>query len=217
MLSTHPQIRVMVVDDHMMIRQGIASFIQVFDDMELSGEAATGDEAVSLCDRVIPDVVLMDIVMPEMDGVTATRIIHQRHPEVKVVALSSYLDENLVITTLQAGAIGYLLKNISSNDLADAIRTAYSGQIMLSPEATQVMVHAATSDPIPGRDLTDRERVVLCLMVKGLNNSQIAERLILSTSTIKTHVSNILSKLNATCRTEAVATAVKYGLDSSYN
>lgn len=213
MLNTVNPIRVLVVDDHMMIRQGIATFIEVFDDMVLAGEASNGTDAIKLCDQVTPDVVLMDIVMPEMDGVTATRAIHKKHPEIKVLALSSYLDESLVINTLQAGAIGYLIKNISSDDLARAIRTAYNGHAMLSPEATQVMVHAASQPTIPGHDLTDRERSVLSLMSKGLNNAQIAERLVLSSSTIKTHVSNILSKMNVTCRTEAVAIAVKYGLD----
>ena len=181
----------------------------------LAGEAVNGEEAVRLCDRLNPDVVLMDIVMPEMDGVTATRIIHQKHPNIKVVALSSYLDESLVINTLQAGAIGYLLKNISSDELAHAIRSAYHGHAMLSPEATQVMVHVTSQSSLPGHDLTDRERVVLGLMTKGLNNTQIAEKLVLSPSTIKTHVSNILSKMNATCRTEAVAIAVKYDLGKS--
>jgi two-component system, NarL family, response regulator LiaR len=205
-------IRVMLVDDHMMIRQGLATLIKVCDDIELAGEAASGSEAIDICDRVIPDVILMDIVMPEMDGVTATRVIRQKHPGIKIVALSSYLDEALVVNTLQAGAIGYLLKNISSNDLIQAIRTAYNGRATLSPEATQVMVQATNQGPIPGHDLTDRERAVLSLMVEGCNNPQIAARLVISPSTVKSHVSNILSKLNATCRTEAVAISVKYGL-----
>jgi two-component system, NarL family, response regulator LiaR len=205
-------IRVMVVDDHLMVRQGIATLIKVCDDIELAGEASNGVEAIEICDRVIPDIILMDIVMPEMDGVTAIRVIRQRHPEIKIVALSSYLDEAMVVNTLQAGAIGYLLKNISSIDLAKAIRTAYNGRATLSPEATQVMVHAVNQGPIPGRELTDRERAVLALMMEGFNNPQIASRLVISQSTVKSHVSNILSKLNATCRTEAVAIAVKYGL-----
>jgi two-component system, NarL family, response regulator LiaR len=205
-------IRVMVVDDHLMVRQGIASLINVCDDIELAGEASNGVEAIEICDRVIPDIILMDIVMPEMDGVTAIRVIRQRHPDIKIVALSSYLDEALVVNALQAGALGYLLKNISSIDLAKAIRTAYNGRATLSPEATQVMVHAVNQGPIPGRELTDRERAVLALMMVGFNNPQIASRLVISQSTVKSHVSNILSKLNATCRTEAVAIAVKYGL-----
>lgn len=205
-------IRVMIADDHMMIRQGLATLIKVYDDLELVGEAANGDEAIEICNKVIPDVILMDIVMPEMDGIAAIRAIRQKHPEIKIIALSSYLDEALVVNTLQAGAVGYLLKNISSNDLIQAIRTAHAGRVSLSPEATQVMVHAVNQGPIPGHDLTDRERAVLSLMVNGFNNPQIATRLVVSLSTVKTHVSNILSKLNATCRTEAVAIAIKNGL-----
>jgi len=207
-------IRVMVVDDHTMVRQGLATFIKVFDDLEFAGEAANGQEAIDLCGKLLPDVILMDIVMPEMDGVTATRAIKQKYPGVNIVALSSFKDEALVVNALQAGAIGYLMKNVSATELAQTIRTTHSGHVTLSPEATQVMIHAATQIPLPGHDLTDRERAVLALMIEGLNNTQIANRLIVSPSTIKSHVSNILGKLNATCRTEAVATAVRYGLIS---
>ncbi len=205
-------IRVMVVDDHAMVRQGLATFLDVYDDLELTGEASNGLEAVENCKKILPDVVLMDILLPELDGVSAIRAIRKSCPSVQIVALSSYKDEALVVNALQAGAVGYVLKNVSADDLARTIRTAHTGHLTLSPEASQVMIHAATQVPIPGYDLTDRERSVLALMIEGLNNGQIANRLVVSPSTIKSHVSNILAKLNATCRTEAVAIAVRYGL-----
>ncbi len=208
MNSSEP-IRVMLVDDHTMVRRGLAAFLQVFDDLELAGEAANGDEAIQLCARLLPDVVLMDLAMPGMDGVTATRIIRQRFPNVQVLALTSFTEEKLIQNALQAGAIGYLLKDVSANELAQAIRAAHGGQATLSPAAAQAMVHAATQPPTPGHDLTEREREVLALMVKGMNNTEIAEKLVVSPSTIKSHVSHILRKLDVTSRTEAAALAVR--------
>jgi two-component system, NarL family, response regulator LiaR len=207
-------IRVMVVDDHTMVRRGLATILKVFNDLELVAEAATGEAAVQLCAQVHPDVVLMDMLLPDMDGVAVTRHIHKQLPDIKVVALSSYKDEALVLNAMQAGAIGYLLKDISADDLAQAIRAAHVGQITLSPEASKVMIHAATQPPVLGNDLTERERAVLSLMVEGLNNTQIASRLVVSPSTIKSHVSNILSKLNVSGRTEAVSMAVRNRLIS---
>jgi len=209
----HP-IRVMVVDDHPMVRRGLATILKVFPDLELAGEASTGEMAVQLCQQIKPDVILMDMLLPDMDGVATTRIIHKQSPEVKIVALSSYKDEALVLNVMQAGAIGYLLKDVSANDLAQAIRGALAGQITLSPEASKVVIHAATQPPLPGHDLTERERAVLSLMVEGLNNTQIASRLVVSPSTIKSHVSNILSKLNVSGRTEAVSMAMRNKLIS---
>jgi NarL family two-component system response regulator LiaR len=214
MTKASQPIRVMVVDDHPMVRRGLATILKVYPDLELAGEAETGEAAIRLCSQIGPDVILMDMVLPDMDGVTATRAIRQKSPSVKVVALSSYKDEALVLNVMQAGAIGYLLKDVSANDLAQAIRAAHTGQITLSPEANKVMIHAATQPPAPGHDLTDRERAVLALMVEGLNNTQIAGRLTVSPSTIKTHVSNILSKLNVSGRTEAVSLAVRNKLVS---
>jgi NarL family two-component system response regulator LiaR len=210
--STPQPIRVIVVDDHPMVRRGLATILKVFDDVELAGEAATGEAAIYLCNQVLPDVVLMDMVLPDMDGVAATRIIRKNLPKVKILALSSFKDEALVLNVMQAGAIGYLLKDISANDLVQAIRAAHTGQVTFSPEASKVMIHAATQPPTIGNDLTERERVVLALMVEGLNNTQIATRLVVSPSTIKSHVSNILSKLNVSGRTEAVSLAVRNGL-----
>ena len=205
-------IRVMLVDDHAMVRRGLAAFLQVFDDLELAGEAANGDEAIQLCDRLLPDVVLMDLAMPDMDGVTATRIIRQRFPSVQVLALTSFTEEKLIQNALQAGAIGYLLKDVTADELAQAIRAADSGQATISPKVVQAMVHAATQPPAPGHDLTKRERTVLGLMVEGLNNTEIAARLVVSPSTVKSHVSHILRKLDVASRTEAVALAVRHHL-----
>jgi NarL family two-component system response regulator LiaR len=208
-MNSSPPIRVLLVDDHLMVRRGLATFLKVFDDLELAGEAADGVEAVQLCTRLQPDVVLMDMVMPEMDGATATHLIRQQFPAIQVLALTSFKEDKLVQNALQAGAIGYLLKDVSADELAQAIRAAHAGRATLSPEAAQVLVHAASQPPEPGHDLTERERAVLALLVEGLNNTQIAARLVVSPSTIKSHVSNILCKLGVTSRSEAVALAVR--------
>ncbi len=205
-------IRVLIVDDHAVVRSGLAAFLLAFDDLELAGEASSGAEAVRLCSHFQPDVVLMDLVMPEMDGATATRAIRQACPQIQVVALTSFKEEELVQGALQAGAIGYLLKNVSAEELADAIRKAHAGRPTLATEAAQALIRASTKPPSPGHDLSNREREVLTLMVKGLNNSQIAERLVVSQSTAKFHVSSILSKLGVASRTEAVAMALQHHL-----
>jgi NarL family two-component system response regulator LiaR len=202
----------MLVDDHTMVRRGLATFLKVFDDLELAGEADSGEAAVQLCAQVQPDVILMDLMMPDMDGATATRLIRQQFPKVQVVALTSFKEGQVVQNALQAGAIGYLLKDVSADELARAIRAAHAGRATLSSEAAQALVQAANQPPKPGQDLTERERVVLALMVEGLNNTQIAGRLVVSPSTIKTHVSHILSKLGVASRTEAVALAMRHKL-----
>jgi NarL family two-component system response regulator LiaR len=210
---TEPRrLRVLLVDDHAMVRRGLAAFLKAFDDLALAGEAAQGEEAVQRCAEVQPNVVLMDLEMPVMDGVAATRAIRERFPAVRVLALTSFRDEGLVQRALQAGAIGYLLKNVSADDLATAIRAAHAGRPTLAPEATQALVHAAARSPVPGHDLTPREREVLALMVQGLSNTAIAARLVVSRSTAKAHVSSILSKLGVTSRTEAVALAMQHHL-----
>ena len=212
---TQPRrLRVLLVDDHTMVRRGLATFLKAFDDLELVGEAADGAEAVQRCAEVQPDVVLMDLMMPGTDGVVATRTIRERLPTVQVLALTSFREEGLVHRALQAGAIGYLLKNVSAEDLAAAIRAAHAGRPTLAPEATQALVHAATQPPVPGQDLSRREREVLALLVQGLSNTAIADRLVVSPSTAKAHVSSILAKLGVTSRTEAVALAVQHRLVS---
>jgi NarL family two-component system response regulator LiaR len=202
-------IRVMIVDDHTMVRRGLATFLKIFPDLILAGEANSGEAAIDLCDEITPDVVLMDLVLPEMDGVAAIRIIHQKHPSIRFLALTSFKEGKLIKESLDAGAIGYLIKTITANELAQAIRSAHEGQATLSPEATQVLVRTANHPTARGSDLTERERQVLALMIEGLNNTQIAGKLKVSPSTIKSHVSNILSKLRVASRTEAVTLALR--------
>jgi NarL family two-component system response regulator LiaR len=175
----------------------------------LAGEAENGEDAIRLCAEVLPDVILMDMVMSGMDGATATRAIRQQFPKVQVIALTSFKQGDMIKNALEAGAIGYLLKDVSADELARAIRAAHAGRATLSPEAAQVLVEAANQPPAPGIDLTEREREVLKLMIEGLNNTQIAGRLSVSPSTIKSHVSNILSKLGVASRTEAVTSAIR--------
>ena len=202
-------IRIMIVDDHAMVRRGLATFLMVFDDMQLAGEADSGEAAIQLCAEVLPDVILMDMLLPVMDGAAATRVIRQRFPQVQVIALSSFKEGELVKKALEAGAIGYLLKNVSADELARAIRAADAGRATLSPEAAQTLVETANQPLAPGLDLTEREREVLALMIEGLNNTQIAGRLTVSPSTIKSHVSSVLSKLGVASRTEAVSLALR--------
>ncbi len=211
-MSEPGPIRVMIVDDHAMVRTGLATFLEVSDGLDLVGQATNGQEAIELCERFQPDVILMDLVMPKMDGVTATRIIRERWPQVQVIALTSFQEKELVQDALEAGAISYLLKDVSVDELADAIRAAHAGRPTLAPEAAQVLIQATRADrsgPEPGHDLTPREREVLALMVEGLNNPQIAERLVISVTTVRSHASNIFSKLGVSNRAEAVALALR--------
>ena len=210
-MSDTPPIRIMIVDDQPVVRSGLGAFLSIHDDLELVGEASDGARALSLCAKVNPDVILMDLVMPNMDGAEATTRIRHNFPNIQVLVLTSFKEDELVQKALEAGAIGYLLKNISSDELVKAIRAAYAGRPTLSPEATEVLIRKATHSPgiELGSDLTEREREVLILMVKGLNNNEIAEHMIVSRSTVKFHVSNVLSKLQATNRMEAIAIALK--------
>ena len=211
-MTESENIRVLLVDDHAVVRSGLADFLFAYDDLELVGEASGGEVAVSMCERVKPDVVLMDLVMPGMDGAQATRAIRQACPDIQVIALTSYKEEDLVQNAMQAGAIGYLLKNVTADELAEAIRSAKAGRPTLAPEAAQVLIHAVTKPPDLGFDLTPRELEVLTLLSEGLTNPEIAERLVVSRSTVKHHVRAILSKLGASSRTEAVALAIKHNL-----
>ncbi|HET6789323.1 MAG TPA: response regulator transcription factor, partial [Aquabacterium sp.] len=183
-MSPEPKpIRVMVVDDHTMVRRGLATFLKVHDDLQLAGEAGSGEEAIRLCAEIKPDVILMDLVLPDMDGAATTRAIRRRFPQIQVLALTSFKVGELIKNALEAGAIGYLLKDVSADDLARAIRAAHAGRATLSPEAAQALVETANQPPEPGLDLTERERQVLGLMIEGLNNTQIAAKLTVSPST----------------------------------
>jgi NarL family two-component system response regulator LiaR len=211
-MNEQTPIRILLVDDHDMVRRGLAVFLLAYDDFELVGEAANGVEALDKCAELQPDVVLMDLMMPEMDGIEATQVIRQRHPATQVIALTSFNEEKLVEAALQAGAIGYLFKNVSVDELAAAIRAARVGRPTLAPEATEILINSTTRPQPPGQDLTEREREVLKLLVEGLNNPEIATRLCVSRSTVKTHVSHILAKLGVTSRLEAVTTALEHNL-----
>jgi NarL family two-component system response regulator LiaR len=204
-------IRVLLVDDHAMLRRGLRFFLKGFDDLELVGEASSGQEAMALCAKTEPDVILMDMVMPDLDGAGATRLIREAFPRVQVIALTSFQEEDLIERALQAGAIGFLLKNVSAKDLARAIRKAHAGRPTLAPEATEALIQA-TRQRAQQVDygLTDREEEVLALLVEGLSNAEIAERLVISLSTAKFHVGGILRKLGVSSRGEAVARALKF-------
>jgi len=206
------QIKVLLVDDHTVVRSGLSAVLAICDDLKLIGEAGDGEAAIRFCEHEQPDVILMDLLMPKMDGVAATKAIKERWPNVKIIVLTSFKEKEYVEGALKAGAMGYLLKNVSADELANAIRRAMTDQPSLSPEAAQVLIQKVNEPPRPGYDMTDREREILALMTEGLSNSDIADRLIVSQSTVKFHVSNVLSKLGVSSRTEAVALAVKHNL-----
>ncbi len=209
MAAKEKQIRVLLVDDHTVVRSGLGAVLMANDDFTLVGEAGNGEEAIRLCERLQPDIVLMDLMMPVMDGVTATKIIREKWANINVIALTSFKEKEMVEGALKGGAISYLLKTVTAEELETAIRYAVAGQSRLSPEATQVLVQGIKEPKSTDFDLTDREKDILALMAEGLPNDEIASRLVVSQSTVKFHVSNILSKLGCTSRTEAVAMALK--------
>ncbi len=210
-MTPEKKIRILICDDHSVVRNGLKSFLSIYEDFELVGEARNGEQAVALVNQHQPDVVLMDLMMPVLDGAAATRRIKEKFPKTQILALTSFKEQELVKGALEAGAIGYLLKDLSADELARAIRLAAEGKPTLAPEAAEVLIEASRPhQPKLGDDLTEREREVLALMVEGLNNQQIAERLVVSLSTAKSHVSSILSKLGVTTRTEAVSLALKH-------
>ena len=212
-MSENESIRVLSVDDHEIMRGGIRYLLFVVDDIELVGEARSGEEALTLCNTLDLDVILMDVRMPGMDGIETTRLIHNQYPNIQILALTSFEEKEMIQQVTQAGAIGYLQKGISVDDLAEAIRAAHAGKPTLSPEAFKVLVQGGSSQPgKPNIGLTERELQVLELLVDGLSNSEISERLVITRATVKYHVSNILSKLHVSNRTEAAALALQNNL-----
>jgi two-component system, NarL family, response regulator LiaR len=202
------KIRIMLVDDHAVVRSGLGAFLSVNPDLELVGEAENGEQAVVRANLLKPDVILMDLMMPIMDGVAATQAIKKQNPKIQIVALTSFQEDELVQNALKAGAVGYLMKNVTARELAAAIKAAKEGKMTLSPEAAQALVRA-NQQAAETETLTEREVEVLKLMVDGLNNAEIAERLVISLSTVKYHISNILMKLGVDNRVSAVSLALQ--------
>ncbi len=212
-MVTQNRIRIVIVDDHAMLRKGLAVFLTSYDDLELVGEAANGKEALALCAEKRPDVVLMDLMMPIMDGVTATRFICHDFPETHVIALTSFGEEKLIKDVLEAGVTGYLFKKVSADDLANAIRAAKNGSPTYATEVTDILIRSIR-DPQPTfENLTPREREVLSLMVKGMDNNEISNVLMISRSTTKSHVGSILAKLGVTSRVEAIVLILEHNLN----
>jgi len=205
-LSPSP-IKVLVVDDHPVAQAGLALFLQSYSDMRLVGTVSTGYEAKAFCEHLQPDVILMDMKLPDMEGVTAIQLIREEHPRIKVIAFSTFADGELVERAVQAGASGYLLKTATAEELADAIRVASQGRTVLAPFAAEALMQTLRQQSTPQVELTHREKEVMALLKQGLSNAQIAERLMVSPATVKFHVRGILTKLKASSRAEAVVIA----------
>jgi len=202
-------IRVLIADDHPMVRNGLMMILNSYHDMELVGQAANGHEAVELGKSLHPDVVLMDLLMPEMDGVTATAALHRSNPEIQVIALTSFKEDELIYTAIKAGIVGYLMKDCTADELVSAIRDAHKGKTTITPDVMQAALRVAEHSSGRQYHLSERERDVLRLVVRGFSNRQIAHHLTVSESTVKFHVSNLLSKLGVATRSEAVALAIQ--------
>lgn len=213
-MVTQDRIRVVIVDDHAMLRKGLAVFLMSYDDLRLVGDAANGKEGLALCADKQPDIVLMDLMMPIMDGITATRLIRQDFPDIQVIALTSFGEEKLIKDVLEAGAISYLFKKTSADDLANAIRSAHKGISTYAPEVTDILVNSLQKPQPVFEILTPREREVLSLMVKGVGNHEIADALTISLSTAKSHVSSVLAKLGVASRAEAIVMVLEQNLNS---
>ena len=207
-------IKVLIVDDHPIVRTGITAMLYAFDDIELTGEAGSGPEALKKCQEHKPDVILIDIVMPNMDGLATARAVLAQYPDVKIIMLTSFPDPDLVEEAIALGATGYWIKNAPIDLLADAIRSAHAGRLTFAPEVTQALLQTRTPAHNLGHDLSEREREVLALLAEGLTNREISDRLSISRDTVRHHVSACISKLGATNRTQAATLAVKHKLTS---
>ena len=209
-----PPIRVLIVDDHGVVREGLRAYLELEPDITVVGEARDGHEGVRRAQELHPDVVLMDLVMPRMDGVEATAAIKQHQPQAHVIVLTSFVDDDRVVPAIRAGATSYLLKDVAAADLARAIRGARAGQAQLHPEVARRLMQQVTTPrkTEAATQLTDREREVLQLLAEGRSNKEIARSLVVSERTVKGHVSNILGKLGLQDRTQAALYAVRHGL-----
>lgn len=211
-------IRTLITDDHKVVRRGLRGFLELDPELEVVGEAENGEEAVEMARRLEPNVVLMDLLMPVMDGIEATREIRRQMPEVEVLALTSVLEDASVTGAIRAGAIGYLLKTTDADELREAIRAAAAGQVRLAPEAAAKLMREVRSPESPEalrEPLTERETEVLRLLARGMANKQIARELFIAVSTVKTHVNNLYRKLDISSRTQAALYAARIGLVST--
>jgi NarL family two-component system response regulator LiaR len=211
-MSDSKPIRVMIVDDHLMVRDGLRVFLSIYDDIKVIAEADDGEQAVALCRDVMPDVVLMDLLMPNMDGIEATRRIRSEDESIQVIALTSFAEQELVEKAFRAGAISYLMKDVHSDKLAETIREAKRGRSTIDSAAAQALVASTAEETPKGEILTPREREILVMLTEGKTNKDIANQLSLSEGTVRFHVSNILSKMGVNNRTEAVSLAFQQGL-----
>jgi two-component system, NarL family, response regulator LiaR len=210
-------IKVLIVDDHQVVRQGLRTFLELHDDIAVVGEAGDGEAGVAMVRQLAPDVVLMDLVMPRLDGISATRKVKELGVGTKVIALTSFTEDDKVIPAIQAGASSYLLKDVSPDDLVEAIRAVHRGEARLHPNIAQILMEQVARAPAPRLDapveeLTEREREVIAQVAKGRNNQAIAQELVISEKTVKTHISNILSKLSLDDRTQLAIYAIRHGL-----
>lgn len=217
MMDLTEKIKVLIVDDHQVVRQGLRTFLELQDDVLVVGEAGDGELAVEMVRQLDPNVVLMDLVMPRLDGISATRQVKSLGTEVKIIALTSFTEDDKVFPAIQAGASSYLLKDVSPDDLVEAIRAVHRGEARLHPDiARKLMEQVAHQNSSPREshleDLTEREREVINLVAQGCSNQDIAKELVISEKTVKTHVSNILSKLQLEDRTQLAIYAIKKGM-----
>jgi DNA-binding NarL/FixJ family response regulator len=207
-------IKVLIVDDHQVVRQGLRTFLELHDDISVVGEAGDGFDALEMVSQLRPDVVLMDLVMPRMDGITATQKVHELGLATKIIALTSFSEDDKVFPAIQAGAASYLLKDVSPDDLVEAIRAVHHGEVRLHPDITRKLMEQVSQSrnlpqETPNNELTEREREVIRLVALGRNNREIAQELYISEKTVKTHISNILGKLNLEHRTQLAIYAIK--------